>query len=278
MKNILLKIIVFVFSAAVGFWATDIIMKYIPFKSNLDVVENITIDDTDSISLEKSNDANTNIDVYDSVNIVNNAIESDTSEIISAPVELNLDFDIISKKLNPNKFDLTVKCKNLPEEVVVQNYNLYLKNDTVAPMMQASNGVFTNVDYKSADGTYLLCIVTSENRLSSFKEVGGFVKPVEVKKIEKMSKDELQELVSNIEASGEWYKNGKHPQIAKNVNIKVLDKINNREYTIKSFSKLRNEIGFISSGDKSNPAKGIVKELTYDSDNKINSVVVEILK
>ena len=269
MKNILLKITAFIISAVVGFFATDIIVDNIHPKQETKVAENASENIPDS-------DAATDTTQGISDTIPNEAdMQTAKADIVTKPIVLNLGFDVTNKKLNSDKFDFNVNCNNLTEGLTIKNYYLYSKDDTVVPIKRAeADGIFKNVEYKSADGTYLLCAVTSENRLSTLKEIGGFTKPVVVKKIEKMPKEELQKLVDNISAEGKWYRNGGHDQIARNVEIKVKDLANKREFTRIGFSALRVDIN--STKKKFPNATVTVLDVKYDNSNKINSVVVEL--
>ena len=159
-----------------------------------------------------------------------------------------------------------------------------MKGDTANAIKQAEpNGEFKGVEYKSADGKYLLCAVTSDDRLSTLKEVGEFKKPVV--KIEKMPKEELQKLVDKIHEEGTWYKprNG-HEQIAEgSISIKLknstkyteLIKVGKTEIDFDSFNRLRNHI----NAKKIRDYKDVTVEVTevkYNSSNKINHVVIEL--
>lgn len=260
MKNIILKIVVFLFSVAMGYFGTGFFIKNTPPEYVGTVQEVVQKKEIVIQQIEKGVTENIVADGNSSKK------EAQSTNEVVAPKQIDVEFTISGKKLQKDAFAFTVTPKNLPEGVKIERYDISLKTDSMVAIQSASsNGMFTGIAYTSKDGTYLLRGMTSDNNFTTFKEITGFVKPVEVKKIEKMTVAELQTLFDNINADKKWMNN--HEKIARKPAITVKNE--GGDIAIENMTKLYQKIKFENK-------KVVVVSISYDASNKVNKMVLEL--
>lgn len=254
MKNIILKIVAFLFSVAIGFFGTGLIIGN--NDASGEQAQNVAVSQVTASSAENN---------VPQQQVQNNNVTQQVEEKI-VPQPIDVEYVISGKSLKQTGFGFTVTAQNVPEGVKIERFDLFTKDDSIVPVKSApSNGIFSDVAYASNDGVYMLRGITADKNVTLFKEISGFVKPVEVKKIEKMTVAELQGLFDNILSNHKWISN--HEKIAKKV--KITKKTESGDVAVESLTKLYQTIRFEKK-------KATVLNVGYDGSNKINSMVVEL--
>ena len=254
MKNIILKIVAFLFSVAIGFFGTGLIIGNNDASGEQE--QNVAVSQVAASSAENN---------VPQQQVQNNNVTQQVEEKI-APQPIDVEYVISGKSLKQTGFGFTVTAQNVPEGVKIERFDLFTKDDSIVPVKSApSNGIFSDVAYASNDGVYMLRGITADKNVTLFKEISGFVKPVEVKKIEKMTVAELQGLFDNIEKNYLWCV--KHEKIAKGVKITAIT--DGSEKSFETLTQLKNTISMLHQ-------KVSVLNVGYDSSNKINKISVEL--
>lgn len=269
--SILGKLLLFLVMATVGYFATDIILKN-NNDNKLVAADEISSDvDTETNKESVSEDILSSGEVQTDMTIVDEPME---------PID-SAEFTISNITLKQDGFSFFVQCGKIPVDYQVEQYQLFLNEKDVEPMLTAdANGEFKSSKYLADDGKYYVKAIFINNNTTTLKPIEGIVKPAtpaEVVKPKRMEKDELEsklnEAINAPRGSnfGQWYKNngdkrikGPKAKIAIHGDATVIEGVHNLVSKARTASVYKNK-------------KVKVTDVTY-SDNIITAFEVSFIE
>ena len=254
--GIVLKIVAFVVSAAVGFFVTPLV---IPNKS-----EQLTSDDAQQVQNTVSNTNKVSSTTSKNKTEQTNTTVAEQSQTTSEPAkpvveEIVVSFDPVVN--NNYKYSFNAHC-NLDGKKQLQYELLESGSDKV----KATNadGKFTNID-PSTNGEYRLRVrVQDDGRLSEVKIVTGFDKRPQVA-LKKLTAAELETMINQQKTTSR--DNVKY--FAKNIKIEFTNNSDGRTYSLLADLEAQLIMGIWTSVK--------VVSIGYNSVNQVNSVKIEIV-
>lgn len=260
------KFVLFVAMAAVGYFATDIVLNSGNDKEL--VVVNVPEDESSSGVDITDNSVSETLLAADSVQTEIVAVE-ETLEPIDSAI-----FTLSNVTLKQDGFSFFVQCEKIPVDYQVEQYKLFLKEDDTTPVLVAeASGEFKSDKYLVEEGKYFVQAIFINNNVTTLKPIEGIVKPAtpaEAVKPKRMEKSELQKLINdavanrNNQSLHQWYK-GKDKRIKQSATVACQD------------VKLTGLAAMVRHG-YTKKVKIEVLSVSYDSNNVIDAIEVAISK
>ena len=221
--SIIAKFILFIIMAAIGYFTTDFILK----KDNKELVQD-NIPEIEETVIEKNTIEEVTVMADDSTASVSEQSAETIIEIPLEPID-NAVFTISDMILKQEGFSFIVKCGNIPNDYLVDQYRLFLNEDDTEPFIVAeANGQFISDKYAAENGRYFVQALFINNNHTTLEPIEGIIKPATPAKEVKPTRMEKSELQSKIDksiantngghADNQWYK-GRDKRISNKVKI-----------------------------------------------------------
>ena len=206
-SNVVLKLLLFVVMAAVGFFVTDILIVK---PKSADIAKNIVAENKDKQNNDFSENKTTaSLPYSDSESTTEEIYEEEPIEEPEPLVPFEASFSVLDKNLTESGFTFKVVV-NADYDSAIKQFELYtVENDTVL-VLTSTDGKFNGDKYYAATGQYYIKAIYEDGNYAYSSGIDGIVKPLkeEPKTVTKIGIDELQSKIDNSfnnRSDRRWY-------------------------------------------------------------------------